>query len=253
MAFPPTCTQVLSLWKTCWNSRSHLWLFVKLPALRGRSCFSERKLSFEVCVGRTPALFLGMLKLSNIWGFLTVGCAGAEGRSCRWMPAGLSLLPSWCEGVPKECVLLLQLLRFTPRSTSMHSKKVSNVSKWGTGNYLYTMCRCFLDFFGDILSVLNSFPPLLPPMLPLAVLSTPLFPPCPWWVPPAPRNWGWQALLWLEGLALAAAQELGWCNLGALQAPDSLQGGNHIPPGEMNWSSLNSRPLSTSFLSTFEF
>lgn len=106
------------------------------------------------------------------------------------------------------------------------------------------MCRCFLAFFRDILSALNSFSPLLPPMLPLAAPSIPLSPPCPWWVSPAPRNQGWQALLWLEGLSLAAAQEPGWCNLGALQAPDSLQRGNHIPPGDLNWSSLTPRLFS---------
>lgn len=48
-------------------------------------------------------------------------------------------------------------------------------------------------------------------------------------VPPAPR--GWQ-LLWLEGLASAAAQEPGWGSLGALPAPDSLQGEPHHSQGD---------------------
>lgn len=45
-------------------------------------------------MGRNSALSLGMLKLPDIWGFLTVGCAGAVGRSSEWMSAGLSLPPS---------------------------------------------------------------------------------------------------------------------------------------------------------------
>lgn len=45
-------------------------------------------------MGRTPALFLGMLKSPSIRGFLAVGCAGAEESSSGWMSAGLSLPPS---------------------------------------------------------------------------------------------------------------------------------------------------------------
>lgn len=94
----------------------------------------------------------------------------------------------------------------------------------------------------------HSSSPLLPPVIP---------PRTPRWITLTNRNWGWQALLRTEKeLASAAAQEPGWCSLGVLQAPDSLQGGtggNSIPPRGLTCSSLNSRPLSTSFLSIFGF
>jgi len=50
-----------------------------------------------------------------------------------------------------------------------------------------------------------------------------------------------------EGSALAAAREPGWCSLGVLQAPDSLQVDDHIPLGELSRSGFNPGPFSTAF------
>lgn len=94
------------------------------------------------------------------------------------------------------------------------------------------MCTCFLAFFGDILSALSSFSPLLPPTLPLAAPSRPLSLPAPdeflllpgvragrllcgW------RDWPWQLCRSQGGETWVPSQPLTHCR------------GNHIPPREL--------------------
>lgn len=90
-------------------------------------------------MGRTPALFLGMLKSPVSGAFWLLGV-----QELREAAVGRCLQVSPClhpdgKGVTEECLLLLQLPRSTPRSTSMPSKNgfFQHVSKLGTGKCLF--------------------------------------------------------------------------------------------------------------------